>query len=121
MVGDGGGAEELFAGGTVRDALVADGDVGIGQVGHHVEAGEGVFGVEDGGGVLAAEVVLDVLAGEGGASADHGDVRCYGLEVLDYVLHLQGDFTSRPERPMASALWSLAASMMAAAGCLMRG
>ena len=106
VVGDGARAGEGLDGGAFGEAGLFDGGVFVGEIGHDVEAGEGVFGVEDGAFVLAAEIIFDIFAREGGAAADDGEsvIRCVRSWMTYFISRV--DLTSRPERPMASALWS---------------
>ena len=85
-------AGEGLHGRPIRDALCPHTFVSVGQVAHDVKASKSIFGVEDCRRVLAAQIVLNVLAGERGAAADDGNLGVDLLQILDDVLHLEGGF-----------------------------
>ena len=57
---------------------------------HVMQPGKSVLGVENRRGILAPQVVFDVLASERSAAADHRKAERLAFEILNDVFHLQG-------------------------------
>ena len=57
---------------------------------------ESIVGVEHRIRIFVAQVIFDILAGQRGAAAEHGEIELLPLEVLDHILHFQRRLHQEP-------------------------